>query len=160
MRRIIQHKLTRRNNRRRMNSIKNINQPRSLLRNSLQRITIRIARRHPLRSGLKQRPSTLAYGGGIAFDGEEEGSAAGYKGRSHGRARLNAEGALCGGQCGKDVSAWSGYGGFEVKVVGWAVAFGKKSDFRYRCTRQKEAYLVNEEIKPPLGSGKLTDPPV
>ena len=80
MRRIIQRKLTRRNNRRRINSIKNINQPRSLLRNSLQRIPIRMAGRHPLRSGLRQCRSTLAYGGRFAFDGEEEAGLPATKG--------------------------------------------------------------------------------
>ncbi|KIK02677.1 hypothetical protein K443DRAFT_677405 [Laccaria amethystina LaAM-08-1] len=56
-----------------------------------------MARRYPLRSGLKQCPSTFAYGNRFAFDGEEEGSAAGYEGCSHRRARLKVEGALCGG---------------------------------------------------------------
>ena len=77
---IIQHKLTRQDNRCRINSIKNINQPRSLLRNSLQRIRIPIARRHPLRSGLQQCPCTLAYRNLFGCDGKEEGSAPATKG--------------------------------------------------------------------------------
>jgi hypothetical protein len=95
MRRIIQYKLTRRNNRRRIKSIKTLSPPLPAEKQSAED-PIRMARRHPLRSGLKQRPSTLAYGSQFAFDGEEQGSAAGYEGRSHGRARLKAEGTLCG----------------------------------------------------------------
>ena len=107
MRLVIQHKLTRRDNRCRINSIKNINQPRSLLENSPQRITLPIARRHPLGSGLKQLLLTEA---DLPLTKKR-------------RAALPATKSAA--MYVPDSTPRGGYSGFEVKVVGSAVALAE-----------------------------------
>ena len=109
MRLVIQHKLTRRDNRFRINSIKNISQPRSLLENSPQRITIPIARRHPLRSGLKQLLLTEA---DLPLTKKRRAALPATK-----SAAMHVP----------DSTPRGGYGGFEVKVIGWAVALAESN---------------------------------